>query len=203
MSTTTFSSGIDTDVVAAAGAPGQGYLAQAQIIAEAGVDLIILEMMRDVEQTRLCLEAALSTGLPVWLGLSAERADDGTLVLFGSTVPFASGVEQILAKDTDGLQVVGVMHSQLELTSEALHEVQALWSGPRFAYPHHGVFELPHWRFDNTLTPEEFADAALAWAREGATAVGGCCGIRPARIAAVRRRLQRRTTQTPKRRARR
>ncbi len=189
MSTTTFSSGIDPDVVAKAGTTGKGYRAQAALIAEAGVDLIILEMMRDVTQTLRCLEAAGETGLPVWLGLSAERGPDGALVLFGSDVPFAQGVSQIL-EDTPPLQAVGVMHSQLELTPQALTTVSDLWKGAMFAYPHHGVFELPHWRFDNTLSPEEFAEAALGWVRSRVFAVGGCCGIRPAHIAALKERLQ-------------
>ena len=84
MSTTTLSTGLDRSVIEKAGGPGDGYRAQAEIIADVGVDLITLEMMRDVAQTRLCLEAALETGLPVWLGFSVERSPDGELWLFGS-----------------------------------------------------------------------------------------------------------------------
>lgn len=185
MSTTTFSSGIDTSVVHAAGDAAAGYRAQAQIIAEAGVDLIVLEMMRDVEQSALCLQAACETGLPVWMGMSAERTEDGQLVLFGSDTPLARGVAQILEVQSS-IQAVGVMHSQLEMIPQALKELQSIWNGPLFAYPHHGVFELPHWRFDNTLSPGEFARAAGDWIRAGATAVGGCCGVGPDHIAALR-----------------
>lgn len=72
MSTTTLDTGLDQSVIEEAGAPCDGYRAQAQIIADVGMDFIMLEMMRDVTQTRLCLKAALETGLPVWLGFSAE-----------------------------------------------------------------------------------------------------------------------------------
>jgi methionine synthase I (cobalamin-dependent) len=78
------------------------------------------------------------------------------------------------------------MHSEMELTPDALQLVREAWDGHVYAYPHHGVFEIPHWRFDNTLTPEEFAAAAMKWVGDGAGAVGGCCGIRPAHIAVLR-----------------
>ena len=82
-------------------------------------------------------------------------------------------------------QAVGVMHSEMELTPDALQMVREAWDGPVYAYPHHGVFEIPNWRFDNTLSPEEFAASAMGWVDSGAGAVGGCCGIRPAHIAAL------------------
>jgi S-methylmethionine-dependent homocysteine/selenocysteine methylase len=184
MSTTTLSTGLDQSVIEEAGSPGDGYRAQAQIIADVGVDLIMLEMMRDVTQTRLCLDAALETGLPVWLGFSVERAPDGELRLFGSETPFEEGLDRVLSR-AGTPQAVGVMHSEIELTPDALQLVRDSWDGPVYAYPHHGVFEIPNWRFDNTLTPEEFAAAALEWVARGARAVGGCCGIRPAHIEAL------------------
>jgi homocysteine S-methyltransferase len=185
MSTTTLSTGLNQSVIEEAGSPGDGYRAQAQIIADVGVDLIMLEMMRDVTQTQLCLDAALETGLPVWLGFSVERAPNGELWLFGSQTPFKEGLDQVLSR-AGTPQAVGVMHSEMELTPDALQLVREAWDGPVYAYPHHGVFEIPHWRFDNTLTPEEFAAAAMEWVGGGAGAVGGCCGIRPAHIAVLR-----------------
>jgi homocysteine S-methyltransferase len=188
MSTTTLSPGLDRSVIDEAGRPGDGYRAQARIIADVGVDLIMLEMMRDVTQTRLCLEAALETGLPVWLGFSVERSPGGELWLHGSQTPFEEGLRQVLS-GAGAPGAVGVMHSEIELTPEALQLLGEAWDGPVYAYPHHGVFEIPNWRFDNTLTPEEFASAAMEWVHGGAGAVGGCCGIRPAHIAALRAAL--------------
>ncbi len=188
MSTTTLSSGLDRSVIEEAGAPGDGYRIQARIIAEAGVDLIMLEMMRDVTETRLCLEAAIETGLPVWLGFSAERGPHGNLQLYGSQTPFADGLARVL--DGAGTpQAIGVMHSELELIPDALQAIRELWSGPVYAYPHHGVFELPNWRYDNTLSPQAFASAAMDWVGIGARAVGGCCGIRPAHIQELRSKI--------------
>ena len=43
------------------------YNEQAQILAGAGVDLIVTEMMVDVENASLVMAAAVATGLPVWM----------------------------------------------------------------------------------------------------------------------------------------
>jgi len=188
MSTTTLSTGLDRSVIEEAGGPGDGYRAQAEIIADVGVDLIMLEMMRDVTQTRLCLEAALETGLPVWLGFSVERGSKGDLWLYGSRTPFEEGLAEVLDGERTP-QAVGVMHSEIELIPDALEVVRENWDGPVYAYPHHGVFEIPNWRFDNTLSPDQFAAAAMEWVGRGAGAVGGCCGIRPAHIALLRAAL--------------
>ena len=41
------------------------YREQAEVLAEAGVDLIALEMLRDIEQATYAVDAAATTGLPV------------------------------------------------------------------------------------------------------------------------------------------
>ena len=51
-----------------------GFRRQGEVVAGAGVDLIITEMMVDIPNAVIVTEAALATGLPVWHGLSAEFA---------------------------------------------------------------------------------------------------------------------------------
>jgi len=43
---------------------------QAKIMADAGADLIMLEMMADIEKMMITLKAAETSGLPIWVGLS-------------------------------------------------------------------------------------------------------------------------------------
>ena len=51
---------------------------QAEVLAEDGVDLTALEMLRDVEQaTYAVVEAATTPGLSVWAGFSCIRRDNG------------------------------------------------------------------------------------------------------------------------------
>ena len=51
---------------------------QAELLTDAGVDLIVLEMIDARGYGRAALQAAAETGLPVWLGISPVRLDDGT-----------------------------------------------------------------------------------------------------------------------------
>lgn len=50
---------------------------QADILAEAGVDILLLEMLRDDDLSAAATEAAVETGLPVWLGLTCQLLGEG------------------------------------------------------------------------------------------------------------------------------
>jgi SAM-dependent methyltransferase len=60
---------------------------------------------------------------------------------------------------------------------------------PLGAYPNLGYYTEAGWRFDLHLGPAEYALLAKEWREEGAQIVGGCCGVTPEHIAAVRRAL--------------
>src|ERR687893_606876 len=109
------------------------YREQAEVLAESGVDVIALEMMRDVEQTTYAMEAAVAMGLPVWVGFSCKTTDEGTVVLWDGDHTLAEALEQI---PTMGASLMSIMHTLSEDTPAALREVTEYWSGPVGAYPH-------------------------------------------------------------------
>ena len=109
------------------------YREQAEVLAESGVDVIALEMMRDLEQTTYALEAAVGTWLPIWVGYSCKTTDEGTVVLWDGDHTLAEALEQI---PTMGASLVSIMHTLSEDTPAALREVTSRWSGPLGAYPH-------------------------------------------------------------------
>lgn len=165
----------------------KNYRDQARILAEAGADLIAFEMVRDVEHTRPALSAALETGLPVWLGFSATRDEEGNLVLWESGETLAEGVAELAEP---GVSLVCVMHTLTENTPEALREIRAHWHGPLGAYPHSGRFVMPHWQFNDAISPEDFVAEARRWRELGATAIGCCCGIGPEHIRLLKQEMQ-------------
>ena len=59
------------------------FAAKAAGLVEAGADVIAMEMMRDGDYSVWATEAAVATGLPVWVGISVEEDDDGRLIGFG------------------------------------------------------------------------------------------------------------------------
>ena len=106
----------------------------AGILKDAGVDLLMLEMMYHPTRTPLAVEAALATGLPVWFGLSARRGADGRLLSYFSEadVPFGKIVDMI---PEQGIDAAGCMHSGAEITGAALAQIRKRFKGPLMAYP--------------------------------------------------------------------
>ena len=162
------------------------YREQAEVLAESGVDVIALEMMRDLEQTTYALEAAVGTRLPIWVGYSCKTTDEGTVVLWDGDHTLAEALEQI---PTMGASLVSIMHTLSEDTPAALREVTSRWSGPLGAYPHYGEFVMPNWQFIDTVSPEAFAAEAEQWLELGAQLIGGCCGVTPEHIRLLKERL--------------
>ena len=153
------------------------------------MDVIALEMMRDLEQTTYALEAAVGTRLPIWVGYSCKTTDEGTVVLWDGDHTLAEALEQI---PTTGASLVSIMHTLSEATPGALREVTSRWSGPLGAYPHYGEFVMPNWQFIDTVSPEAFAAEAELWLELGAQLIGGCCGITPEHIRLLKERLPKR-----------
>ncbi len=163
------------------------YRQKAEILAEAGVDLILMEMMRDLDYSMWATEAAVATGLPVWMGISVQRREDGKLA--GANRPEHTLEDLIEPLMAVGAKVAIVMHTSVPDTDEALPAVFERWAGPVGAYPESGYFTIPDWVFGE-VTPDEFATKAKEWWSQGVTVIGGCCGVSPEHIAAARDALQ-------------
>jgi S-methylmethionine-dependent homocysteine/selenocysteine methylase len=159
------------------------YSEQARLLAHAGVDLIALEMIAGVDHGEPALAAARSTGLPIWLGMSAERAPDGTAVAWRNReLPFDELVAALNAPDLDAILV---MHTDVADVDAALESVFRQWDGPVGVYPHVGTFAAPSWQFDESFTPSELVAHARRWVERGVRIVGGCCGLGPPFIRAL------------------
>lgn len=172
---------------------------QCRILAAAGVDALALEMLLDVDLSLIMAEAARATGLPYWLGFTCRLAPDGTVVAAGGGYrgledrPFDAVLRDVLARlPSGGFPIVGVMHNELPVTDRALDVVFARWSGPVVVYPNSGTYLKPGWDFSTVCSATEFVTAARRWYARGVAAVGGCCGLGPAHIAALARSLDNR-----------
>jgi homocysteine S-methyltransferase len=168
---------------------------QAALLAEAGADLIALEMIDGQGYGRAALQAAAETGLPVWLGVSPGRRDDGTL---GPLPELADGgsFEDLLSALADpALAAVTVMHADPGVTLDAIGIIRSHYAGPIGAYAENGGWQPPNWVFDG-LTPGDYLQHAIAWADRGAQLIGGCCGTGPEHIQALASGLGQRTAAT-------
>ena len=170
----------------------EGFARQAELLAEAGTELFIAEMMREVDVADMVISAARATGIPVWTGFSASMNDTGTLTNYESpvradeTVPFRPMAEDVLEM---GCDAAGVMHTSVHDTGPALAELSDLWDGPTFAYAESGHFVPPSWKFEDIISPQDYLGYANQWIEQGVRIIGGCCGIGPEHILVLRETL--------------
>ena len=145
--------------------------------------------MRDIENSHLVINAALSTGLPVWIGFSAMRKTGKKNLLTWSwkNSQSNSDFEELIKSATQlGGNVAGIMHSQVSDTSPALEILCKHWSGPKMAYAETGNIEKPEWNFKEVFSTLEYARKIDNWIKKfDVQIVGGCCGTSPEHIRAI------------------
>ena len=167
-----------------------GLRRQAEWLAEAGVDLLVLEMLRDIEWSTAAVDAALSAGLPVWSGFSCVVDESGVLTTQGTvsdSVPFEDALRAVTGR---GETLVAVMHSEIDHTGPGLECARRVCEAPLGAWPNCGTIEPPNWQFVDVATPGEFAETAARWVEDGVKVVGGCCGLGPEHIRAMAQGLR-------------
>ena len=162
----------------------EAFRVQATALADAGVDLLVLEMMRSEAVAEPALQAAAETGLPVWFGVSIGGIGEARAPV---TID-GTDVSSLLELAHGRADAVMIMHTDIDVAGQALPILRRAWPGPLGAYPHVGEWTPPNWVFSE-ISPRAFADKVAPWVDDGAQVLGGCCGIGPAHIAALRKAL--------------
>jgi S-methylmethionine-dependent homocysteine/selenocysteine methylase len=161
------------------------FAAKADGFARAGADVIAMEMMRDGDYSVWATEAAAATGLPIWVGIAVEKDDDDRLTGFGRPNWMLEDFVDALLRSAPAM--VSVMHTSPHDTGPALEIVRRHWRGSLGAYAESGYFAMPDWQFVDIIPEAEYVDAAKQWHESVDLAmIGGCCGIGPSHIAALR-----------------
>jgi len=164
------------------------YKEQINYLAEAGVDLLVVETMMSLAECRAALIAAKEIcNLPVMVTLTFE---ENGRTLFGTNAKTAA-----IVLDKLGAAAIGVNCStgpaRMAEVIEAMAEVTEL---PLIAKPNAG---LPQVDKDGKtiypMLPEEFAKETTLLVDKGAAIFGGCCGTTPDHIAALKAMLKNRT----------
>ncbi len=159
------------------------YKEQARVIAKAGADLIVIETMMSLQETRAAVLAVREVcDLPVMATLTFES--DGR-TLFGTPAACVPAVLQGLGADAIGLNCSTGPKQMAELV-KTMYEYSNV---PVIAKPNAGLPELENGVTVYKMTPEEFADDCMALVHEGVRIIGGCCGTTPEHIRALKRRL--------------
>ncbi len=153
---------------------------QSEILAEAGVDFLLLEGTGSLTHRHWMVEECISTGLPLWLGFRCrlDPEDDTPRIGYSSETAFADGLAEFV---DEGLAGVAIFHSTIDATDAAIPVAQSLWSGPLAVYPEadRSDYTLPYKdeNIQSNVTPDEYPGIAHKWISQGVHVVGGCCGI--------------------------
>ena len=153
---------------------------QAVRLARQGVDLILIETMNNTAEAKAALRGAKAAGVPVLVSFICKSARE---IVSGELL--ADAVAAVEPFKPDAILVNCVAPGTV---ADCLGEMSRATRLPLGCYPNAGEPNMAEgtWRFDPQWTPERFAEAAAGWVARGAQIVGGCCGVGPDHIRALR-----------------
>lgn len=172
------------------------YKEQIQALEDAGVDLLVVETMMSLAETRAALIAAKEvSSLPVMVSMTFE-ADGRTL--YGTDAKTAAIVLESLGACAIGANCsTGPAHMQKIISDLARYTSDI----PIIAKPNAGLpylDEQGHTCYN--MEPEEFVREMKLLVEAGATMLGGCCGTTPQFISQLHDCFGKKITVEPERR---
>ncbi len=161
------------------------FAAQARVLADGGVDLLVVETQFDLGEATAAYEGARSvTDLPIVVSFSFDMGANTMMGLKAAQV-----AREVTALGAD---MVGVNCGRsLEENLVNLEEMRAATHLPIWMKPNAG---LPRMTDDDIalydVTPEAMGEAAARWLEAGAQIVGGCCGTSPQHLREIARAVE-------------
>jgi 5-methyltetrahydrofolate--homocysteine methyltransferase len=159
----------------------EAFAAQAQALADAGADALLVETMSDVEEARIALRGALAAGLPVIVSFVFDTGRNKDRTMMGATP------EQVAtAMAAEGADAVGAnCGSGIEGFIPICRRLRAACDLPLWIKPNAGLPVMENGQVTYRTMPEQFASHVPAMIDAGASFIGGCCGTSPAFIQAI------------------
>jgi 5-methyltetrahydrofolate--homocysteine methyltransferase len=161
------------------------YREQAHLLAEAGVDLIVVETMFDTGEAQAAVKAVRAVcDLPLVCSFSYDR---GTKTMMG-----VGPTKAAKALEGSGVDLIGINCGRsLDDNMAALKELRSVTSLPIWFKPNAGLpatDALGDLVYD--LSPEGMAAPVSEWIAAGAQVIGGCCGTSPEHLKAIARMVK-------------
>ena len=161
----------------------EAFKEQAEILAQAGLDALLIETMFDLREALCAVRACKeNTSLPVLASIAFAMETKGGRTMMGDTA------EQCAKALTDaGADIVGTNCGDLDPSrmAKVVALLKAATDVPILAQPNAGMPALIDGKTVFAMEPAEFAEGVAECIQAGAQIVGGCCGTTPAHIRAV------------------
>jgi methionine synthase I (cobalamin-dependent)/5,10-methylenetetrahydrofolate reductase len=160
------------------------FAQQAAVLADAGVDVFVLETFTSLAEARLAVAAVRSvSSLPLVCQLTFTEE--------GLTPAGDTPEETAQALAVLGVDVLGANCSVgPDLVRRVAERMGTVTNVPLSAQPNAGLPTYIAGALSYVTGPQYFAESARQMAEAGAVLLGGCCGTTPAHIAAARDALR-------------
>lgn len=164
----------------------QAFEEQAQAIAKAGADAIVVETMMDLSEARIAATAAKQTGLPVIACLVFDSGKQKDRTMMGNTPEQA--VEVLSKIGVDG---IGANCGQgIEGFISICKRMRAATDLPLWMKPNAGLPETIQGQVVYKTTAQDFVRFVPELVQAGAKFIGGCCGTDQEFIREIGKALQ-------------
>ncbi len=159
------------------------FLEQAGILAEAGVDGLIIETMFDLREAVVAVRAAREAcDLPVIASIAFNTADNEGRTVMGDTARQCAKALSEAGATVAGANCGAVDPVEIAHIITLMREATDL---PLIAQSNAGKGRLVDGDLVFDLSAEDFATGMRECLRSGARLIGGCCGTSPAHIRAL------------------
>lgn len=151
------------------------FIEQAEALAGAGADGIVIETMSDITEAAIAISAARSTGLPVVACMSFDSGKAKDRTIMGITPEQAAAALAHAGADVIGANCGQSIEGYLHLVKR-LRQATTL---PLWIKPNAGSPELVDGIAVYSQTPAEFSSYVPSLVTAGVQFIGGCCGTTP------------------------
>ena len=142
---------------------------------EAKVDVILLETMNSIIETKTCLDAISTYNIPIWVSFVLK---DDKHILSGDKL--LDAIKLLGDYNVDRLLI---NCNSLNRTENALFIISKTWNKPWGIYPNLGFGEpSPDGNIEKIHSDEQFIEVCKEAIDQGASLIGGCCGSTPYHI---------------------
>ncbi|MGB5846975.1 MAG: homocysteine S-methyltransferase family protein [Ignavibacteriaceae bacterium] len=162
-----------------------GFERQIDALTKAGVDIICIETMTDLQEATIAVKAAknIHPEIPVMVSMTFDKIPKGYYTIMGVNIEDA-----VKGLDDAGADIIGSnCGNGIDIMIDIANQMKELSDRPILIQSNAGIPENNDGEIVYPESPSYFEDKTLELIEAGVSIIGGCCGTTPEHIQAIRR----------------